>query len=101
MRTFCINLVIIDLQRSIAQRIVSTTAVNRLRWVGSRVHTHSSARELDIGRAHITLLLKVVHEQPANQQSRYQPMAAAKSRCPSGERDTTHTSALASARTLR
>ncbi len=49
----------------------------------------SSARELDIGRALITPLLKVVHEQPANQQSRYQPMAAAKSHCPSGGRPCT------------
>ncbi len=51
----------------------------------TRAH-RNSARELDIGRAHITPLLKVVHEQPANQQSRYQPMAATKSRCPCGER---------------
>ncbi len=57
------------LWRSIAHRIVSTPAASRLWWVGSRVRTRSSARELDIGRAHITPLLKVVHEQPANQQS--------------------------------
>ncbi len=74
------------------------------------MRTRSSARELDIGRAHITPLLKVVHEQPANQQPRYQPMAATQSRCPSGEnactrakgkRDTTRSFILSSARTLR
>ncbi len=74
------------------------------------MRTRSSARELDIGRAHITPLLKVVNEQQANQQSRYQPMAAAKSRCPSGERastrakgkrNTTHRFVLSSARSLR
>ncbi len=74
------------------------------------MHARGSARDLDIGRAHITPLLKAVHEQPANQQSRYQPMAVAKSRCPSGERactreegkrDTTHAAELSSARTLR
>ncbi len=77
-------------------------------WL-TRAH-RGSAHELDIGRVHVTTPLKVVHEQPANQQSRYQPMVAAKSRCPSGERactrakgkrDTTHVSVLASARTLR
>ncbi len=85
-------------------------AASRLRWIGSRVHVRSSARELDIRRAHITPLLKVVNEQPANQRSRYQPMAAAKSLCPSGERactrakgkrDTTHVFILSSGRSLR
>ncbi len=74
------------------------------------MHTRSSARELNIGRVRITPLLKVVHEQPANEQLRYQPMAGAKSRCPSDgqacmrakcKRDTTHISVLTSARTLR
>ncbi len=100
----------IKLWRSIAHRIVTTPAASRLRWVCSRVHTRNSARELDIGRAHITPLLKVVHGQLPNQQSRRQPMAAAESRCPSGERactrakgkrDTTHSFVLSSARTLR
>ncbi len=71
----------------------------------TRAH-RSSTRDLDIGRAHITPLLKVVREQAANQQSRYQPMAAAKSRCPSderectrakGKRDTTHRFVLTNA----
>ncbi len=77
--------------------------------LSTRAH-RSGARELDMGRVHITPLLKVVREQPANQQPRYQPMAATKPRCPSGDRvctrakgkrDTTHISALSSARTLR
>ncbi len=60
--------------------------------------------------ANIAPFLKVVHEQPANQHSRYQPMASTKSRYPSseractraqGKRDTTHAAELSSARTLR
>ncbi len=70
----------------------------------------SSTRELDIGMANIAPFLKVVHEQPANQHSRYQPMAATKSRYPSseracmraqGKRDTTNAAELSSVRTVR
>ncbi len=94
----------------VSHRKFSAPATSRWWWVDSRVHIRSSARELDIGRAHITPVLKVMHEQPANHQPRYQPMAAAKSCCPSGERactraigkrDRTHASELPSARTLR
>ncbi len=81
----------------ISHRKFSAPAASRWWWVGLRVHTRSSSRELDIGRAHIPPLLKVVHEQPTNQQPRYQPMAVAKSCCPSGERACTHPSYLAHA----
>ncbi len=63
------------------------------------------ARELDIGRAHITPLLKVLREQPANQRARYHPMDVAKSRCPNGVQRATATQFTfldsSSARTLR
>ncbi len=42
--------------------------VSRWRWVGSRVHTRSSARALNFGRSYITPLLVV--PQSANQQAR-------------------------------
>ncbi len=81
-------------------------------WL-TRAHSQQRARTRYWTRAHHTCdepLLKVVHEQPANQQPRYQPMAATKSRCPSGEPactrakgkcDTAHSFVLSSAHSLR